>query len=79
MNNFYEYSLHNLNIFLTLKINSANHSNILVLSPYYLFSLSDKHGSTSVEVYEKAEVKHGDKQCHKFIMKLQSCPQQCVR
>ncbi|KAL8586558.1 hypothetical protein ACOMHN_053911 [Nucella lapillus] len=31
------------------------------------------------EKYDKTEVKHGDRQCYRFIKKLQACPQQCVR
>ncbi|XP_076456631.1 programmed cell death protein 2-like isoform X2 [Babylonia areolata] len=33
----------------------------------------------STETYDKTEVKHGDRQCYKFIKRLQACPQQCIR
>nr|KAG5696697.1 hypothetical protein BaRGS_012066 [Batillaria attramentaria] len=31
------------------------------------------------EKYEKVDVRHGDKTCHKFITKMQLFPQQCIR
>ncbi|XP_055872308.1 programmed cell death protein 2-like [Biomphalaria glabrata] len=34
-----------------------------------------KHG----EHYEKTELKHGDKMFHKFLKRLQRCPEQCIR
>ena len=34
---------------------------------------------TATEKYDKTEVKHGDKQCYKFVKRLQIYPQQCIR
>lgn len=40
---------------------------------------SGKGKSGPSENYEKSELKHGDRKFHKFIKRLQRCPQQCVR
>ncbi|GFR81180.1 programmed cell death protein 2-like [Elysia marginata] len=31
------------------------------------------------ESYEKSELRHGDRRFHKFLKRLQRCPQQCIR
>ncbi|XP_059139950.1 programmed cell death protein 2-like isoform X2 [Physella acuta] len=45
--------------------------------------LSDKpntgKGKVSTESYEKTELKHGDKIFHKFLKRLQRCPEQIIR
>ncbi|GFN83102.1 programmed cell death protein 2-like [Plakobranchus ocellatus] len=35
--------------------------------------------SNDGENYEKSELRHGDRMFHKFLKRLQRCPQQCVR
>ncbi|PVD32066.1 hypothetical protein C0Q70_07494 [Pomacea canaliculata] len=41
--------------------------------------MAQRQGTTIIETYEKADVPHGDYQCHKFIMRLKLCPEQCIR
>ncbi|KAK3799963.1 hypothetical protein RRG08_002378 [Elysia crispata] len=40
---------------------------------------SGKGKSCPCEGYEKSELRHGDRKFHKFLKRLQRCPQQCVR
>ncbi|RUS68667.1 hypothetical protein EGW08_023571 [Elysia chlorotica] len=42
-------------------------------------SKTGKGKSGASEGYEKSELRHGDRKFHKFLKRLQRCPQQCVR
>uniref|UniRef100_A0A0B6ZVD7 Programmed cell death protein 2 C-terminal domain-containing protein n=1 Tax=Arion vulgaris TaxID=1028688 RepID=A0A0B6ZVD7_9EUPU len=42
-------------------------------------STSSKGREGPSELYEKSELKHGDRIFYKFLKRLQKCPQQCVR
>ena len=49
-----------------------------VLIVISVFARKGRSGADT-EKYDKTEVKHGDKQCYRFIKRLQLYPQQCIR